>query len=77
MHNKTSQSFVKTTVAIVIPASAALILPYWKRKKLSKTVVINSATILKKGKFDFNRQNGTTDLTQTHSLRRAGQLKNI
>lgn len=40
-------------------------------------VVINSATILKNGKFDFNRQNVTTDLTQTYSVRRAGHLKNI
>ena len=40
-------------------------------------MVINSATILNKGKFGFNRQNGTTDLTQTYSVRRAGHLKNI
>lgn len=56
------QSFMKTTVANVFPVTAALVLPCWKRKELSKRVVINSTTILNKEKFGFNTQNGTTDL---------------
>lgn len=58
---------MKTAVANVFPVSAALILPCWKRKELRRRVVINSTTILNKGKFGFNKQSGTTDLTQTYS----------
>lgn len=66
---------MKTAVADAFPASAALILPCWKRKELSNSLVINSATILNKEKFGFNKQNRTPDLTQTY--RSEGHLKNI
>lgn len=67
---------MKTAVADVFPVSAALILPCWKRKELSNRLVINSATILNKEKYGFNKQNRTADLTQTMSFRE-GHLKNI
>lgn len=54
---------MKTAVADAFPASAALILPYWKRKELRNRLVINSPTILNKEKFGFNKQNRTADLT--------------
>lgn len=64
---------MKTAVADVFPASAALILSCWKRKELSNRLVINSATILNKEKFGFYKQNRTADLMQTYSVRMISQ----